>query len=102
MSSIILSFLDDHNITLDSLKAVVGRGGLLNPIPGGAYIVDEKMLENLIDEKYGSHASNLGAILGNDIANEAGVHAYIVDLVVEDDMDDQARGSLYRGIRRRS
>lgn len=101
-SSIILSFLDEHSITLDSLKAVVGRGGLLKPIPGGTYIVDETMLENLVEEKYGSHASNLGAILANDIANDAGVDSYIVDPVVVDEMQDIARVSGLKGIERRS
>lgn len=43
----IAEFLETHNII--QLAAVVGRGGLLKPIPGGTYLVDQQMLEDLVD-----------------------------------------------------
>ena len=60
----IAEFLETHNIT--QLAAVVGRGGLLKPIPGGTYLVDQQMLEDLRTERFNTHASNLGAILANE------------------------------------
>ena len=44
---IILNFLREKGISLSTLDAVVGRGGLLHSIPSGTYRVNEKMLEDL-------------------------------------------------------
>lgn len=101
-TSLIINELEKHDIQLDQLISVVGRGGLLKPISGGTYRVSESMLDDLIHERYNSHASNLGAILAWDVARQAGIDAYIVDPVVVDEMDDIARVSGYKGIERRS
>ena len=34
---VIIDILKKNNIDLNSLNAVVGRGGMLRPIPGGTY-----------------------------------------------------------------
>ncbi|MDQ1265282.1 MAG: butyrate kinase [Bacteroidota bacterium] len=92
---IIMDSLHAHSITLTSIDAVVGRGGLLKPIPGGVYLVNNAMLEDLRKGIQGEHASNLGGILAHELAKEIGrsVRAYIVDPVVVDEMDDIARYS---------
>lgn len=94
----------DHNGTvLSEIDAVVGRGGLLRPIPGGTYEVSEEMLNDLRSCKYGSHASNLGAPLAVNLANESGCgKAYIVDPVVVDELIPEARLSGMPEIERRS
>lgn len=99
---LILQVMTQYNIKIENLTAVVGRGGLLQPILGGTYQVNDKMLKDLTDERYSSHASNLGAILANEIANQANVNAYIVDPVVVDELADVARISGLAGIERRS
>ncbi|MCC5894702.1 MAG: butyrate kinase [Alkalibacterium sp.] len=99
---VILKFLKEEGYTPDQLRAVVGRGGLLKPIPGGTYLVNESMLRDLKEEKYNTHASNLGAILAHEIAVLADVDAYIVDPVVVDELIDLARVSGLKGIERRS
>lgn len=95
-------FLDKQNIDSGEIAAVVGRGGLIDPVPGGTFLVDEKMLADIVSEKNGSHASNLGAILANDFAKKFGVAAYIVDPVVVDELEPVARISGVKGIDRRS
>ncbi|MFC2130589.1 butyrate kinase [Bacteroidota bacterium] len=92
---IILDALDETNIPVTSLDAVVGRGGLLKPIPGGVYKVNETLIKDLKKEFLGEHASNLGGILARCMAKEAGkkVDAFIVDPVVVDEMEDLARQS---------
>ncbi len=83
--------------------AVVGRGGLLRPIPGGTYKVSTEMLEDLRSCRFGSHASNLGGPLAKRIADEAGgVPAFIVDPVVVDELIDEVRLSGIPEIERRS
>ncbi|MGB9893558.1 MAG: butyrate kinase, partial [Candidatus Saccharicenans sp.] len=66
---VILAELAKAGIPKESLKAVVGRGGLLRPIPSGTYLVSEKMLEDLRAEVQGEHASNLGAMIAHSIAS---------------------------------
>ncbi|WP_027108885.1 butyrate kinase [Lacticigenium naphthae] len=99
---LILEFLVKQNITVADLLAVVGRGGLLKPIPGGTYLVGADMLADLKEEKFGSHASNLGARLAYEIAQVADLPAYIVDPVVVDELIPLARISGLKGIERRS
>ena len=85
-----------------AFDAVVGRGGLLKPLPGGTYWVNETMLEHLRRGIGGRHASNLGGILAYRFAGIFGAAAFIVDPVVVDEMDPMARLSGLRAIQRRS
>ncbi|WP_448516506.1 butyrate kinase [Pseudothermotoga sp.] len=98
----LLEFLEKSGYSPNDFSAVVGRGGLVRPIPSGTYEVDETMLEELRQAKYGEHASNLGAVLAHEIAKLAGVKAYIVDPVVVDEMWDVARLSGHPELERRS
>jgi butyrate kinase len=98
----LLEFLEKSGYKPNDFSAVVGRGGLIRPIPSGTYEVDETMLEELRQAKYGEHASNLGAVLAHEIAKLAGVKAYIVDPVVVDEMWDVARLSGHPELERKS
>jgi len=100
--NVVLNFLKDKNISLESITCVVGRGGLIKPVESGTYIVNEKMIEDLKEAKRGEHASNLGAIIAYEIAKELNIPAFIVDPVVVDEMDDIARISGLKGIERKS
>lgn len=90
---IILNLLDSKNFDINSLNVVVGRGGMLKPIPGGTYAVSDSLLEDLKTGVQGQHASNLGGILAREIGDSIGVPSYIVDPVVVDELDDIARYS---------
>jgi butyrate kinase len=95
-------FMKANRIDSKSLDAVVGRGGLLKPIEGGIYRVNDAMLADLRSARFGEHASNLGAVLAWTIAREAGCPAFIVDPVVVDELDEPARVTGIPEIRRRS
>jgi len=88
---LILEALKENDIAVKSLNAVVGRGGLLMPIEGGTYAVNDKLAEDLRSNIKGEHASNLGGLIARSIADEIGVPSYIVDPVVVDEMQDVAR-----------
>ena len=95
--------LGERGTKTAELDAVVGRGGLLRPIPGGTYEVGDEMLEDLRSCCYGSHASNLGGPLAKRIADEAGGRpAFIVDPVVVDELIEEVRLSGIPEIERRS
>ncbi len=93
--NIILSILKDKNFDLSTLNVVVGRGGMLKPIPGGTYKVTDELLADLIVGVQGQHASNLGGIIAREIADSLSLPSYIIDPVVVDEMEPVAR---YSGI----
>ena len=75
-----------EGIEAGTFGAVVGRGGILAPIPGGTYEVSDELLSDAGSFKYGEHASNLGPILAGDFAAAAGCKAYVVDPVSTDEL----------------
>ncbi len=83
---IILNLLQEKNFDMHSLQMIVGRGGMLKPIPGGTYAISDELLEDLKIGKQGQHASNLGGILAREIGDSIGVPSYIVDPVVVDEL----------------
>jgi butyrate kinase len=95
-------FLSTHQIALSSLNAIAARGGLLKPIQGGVYPVNPAMLADLESCRYGEHPGNLGAIMANQLATDAGCPAFIVDPIVVDELDDIARVTGIPGIKRTS
>ncbi|MGR9049432.1 butyrate kinase [Halobacillus faecis] len=99
---VILDELDREGINISKLSAVCGRGGLLRPIEGGTYEVNEAMLEDLKNGYNGEHASNLGGIIANEIAQGLNIGAYIVDPVVVDELHELARVSGVPEIPRKS
>ena len=75
--NLILNFLKESGQDIKSFNVIVGRGGLLKPIPSGTYKVTDKLIEDLKNAVGGEHASNLGGILAKSIADEIGVPSYI-------------------------
>jgi butyrate kinase len=101
--NLIMKALGEEHIDLDNIAAVVGRGGLVNPIESGIYEVNDLMKKHLADAVNGEHASNLGALLADLIAGPLpGAKAYIVDPVVVDELEPVARLSGHPLISRKS
>ncbi|MCU0643538.1 MAG: butyrate kinase [bacterium] len=98
----ILEFLARYQISLQVLSAVVGRGGLLKPIPGGTYGVNDAMIIDARKGIQGEHASNLGCALARSIADQAGVSSYTVDPVAVDEFEPLARFSGHPLIQRKT
>jgi butyrate kinase len=83
--------IDKEGFSLASLAATVGRGGLLQPLPGGTYRVTPRMLDDLRAAARGEHAANLGAFLARDLAAPANAPAFVVDPVAVDEWPPRAR-----------
>jgi butyrate kinase len=75
------------------VTAFVGRGGLVHNVPGGTYRVNERMLLDLREARYGEHACNLGALIVASLAAEQGREAFIADPPPVDELTDLARYS---------
>ena len=83
----IKKILEDNKIF--QIDAVVGRGGMLPPITSGTYIVNDKMVDDLLHRPLANHASNLGAPLALSIAKNFKIdnNAYITDPVTTDEIE---------------
>ena len=99
---LVLSALREKNYDAKKLSAVSARGGLVAPIPGGTYAVNEKLLADCAIGVQGQHAANLGAMIANEIGGELGIPAFVVDPPVVDEMSDVARFSGHPAIIRAS
>jgi len=100
---IIINELNSAQIEIDNIAAVMGRGGLVKPIPSGVYEVNKPMIQDLKVGVMGEHASNLGGLIAHEIAKQIpSAHAYIVDPVVVDEFDELARISGHPAFERKS
>lgn len=79
----VLDVINGRGFSIKNLSAVVGRGGILPPVKTGGYKVNQRMKDLLQSGKLTPHASNLGAILADEIAKEAGpdIPSFIYDAV---------------------
>lgn len=89
---LILDELKRSNIPLQ-FDAVIGRGGLVRPIAGGVYEINQKMLD---DTLHGcvmhNHACNLGCLIAHEIAcSIPGCRSFIADPGVVDELSPLAR-----------
>ena len=88
--NLVLKALEANGIPF-RFDAIVGRGGLLKPIPGGVYEVNAAMLD---DSRHAmrSHACNLGCLIAAELAAMLpGCRAFIADPGVVDELDEVAR-----------
>lgn len=100
---LIIDALMEEGIDVDSIKFIIGRGGLTYPLESGVYKVNNQMIEHLRQGVLGHHASNLGPILADYIALQIpGANAFMADPVVTDELQDVARFSGHPKFQRRS
>ena len=90
---LVIDWLKANDIPFE-FDAIIGRGGLIKPIPGGVYRVNRKM----VYETYYAlrkHACNLGCIIAYELAKQQqnGCKAYIADPVTVDELLPEARVS---------
>lgn len=81
--------------------AVIGRGGLLRPTPGGVYAIDDLIKHDLIHAKM-EHVCNLGALIADMLAQESGCPSFIADPEVVDEFIRESRLSGVPEIERHS
>jgi butyrate kinase len=100
---LIIEALVEEGIDVDSIKYIIGRGGLSYPLESGIYRVNNLMLEHVRLGVMGQHASNLGPILADYISLQIpNAQAFIADPVVTDELEDVARYAGHPKFERRS
>lgn len=89
---IILEELESASFEVKDIRVIVGRGGVVKPIPSGVYRVNDRLTEDLKAGFLGEHASSLGGLIAKDIAESLpDAEAFIADPVVVDELNDIAR-----------
>ena len=99
---IIVQALKEANILMSSFHVIIARGGLVHPVESGIYRVSPRMVVDLKQAIYGEHASNLGAIIADDLGKDFSIPVFIADPVVVDELQDVARISGHPDFVRRS
>jgi butyrate kinase len=100
--NIVLQEIQEAEITLDSVDAVVARGGLIKPVQSGVFEINEQLIQDLTHSPVGEDSVNLGGLIAKDIADSLKVKAYTCDPVVVDELEDIARVSGHPDFERKS
>jgi len=99
---LIKKFLSEKNVSLDSIDIFVARGGPFKAMKSGTYLINNKMIDDVLSERVlADHISNLACLIANKLASN-GQPQYIVDPVSVDEFDDIARISGLKQIERKS
>ncbi len=86
--------------TPGDFDAFAGRGGFFTVgAKSGTYLVTDRMVECL-KHPTSEHVANLGGIMAKELADVAGVSAYVTDPVCVDELTPIARVSGFAGVER--
>lgn len=96
----VYAFLREKGVQPESIKAIVSRGGLIKPLPAGIYRINEKMCDDILNGRYGFHASGLGPVIALDMSRSLKVPAITMDPPSTDEFHDLARLSGLPGVER--
>ena len=100
---LIIDALVEEGIDVDSIKIIIGRGGLTYPLESGVYRVNHLMLKHVREGVLGQHASNLGPMLADYIALQIpDARAFVADPVVTDELCEVARIAGHPAFKRQS
>ncbi|MBQ0005445.1 MAG: butyrate kinase [Clostridiales bacterium] len=98
---LILKTLEEEGVDMSKLSAVACRGGTFGGLIGGAYLVDDALIEKCM-EPSATHPSSWAAVMGRDIAEKYGVNAYIYDAVGSDETTRLAHLTGIKGLYRKN
>lgn len=100
---VINEFLEENNIDLTGIDAIVGRGGCVYPMESGVYEVNDNLMADTIANVAGIvHPSSLGIQLGAELQKKYGGRLFTVNPVCVDEYCDEARITGIAGISRKS
>lgn len=83
--------LDQKGIDLSKIDMVAARGGMLPAIQGGAYAINDYMIDVVTYAPATQHESSLACMVARRLADPFGLPAIIYDGVTLDEMDEIAK-----------
>lgn len=92
--SVIIGGLKEEGISLERFDCISARGGILRPMMGGVYTIDNNMANDIKEGRVDAqHAANLGVIIAFDLAREYKIPSFMVEPISTDELTDVARVS---------
>ncbi|NMA65268.1 MAG: butyrate kinase, partial [Clostridiaceae bacterium] len=76
----VLEYLEQIDKPVISLSAIAARGGVIGKLNCGAYLIDESLVRASINSP-APHAANIAPVIAYELAQMAGIKAYIYDAV---------------------
>ncbi|NLE70091.1 MAG: butyrate kinase [Clostridiales bacterium] len=98
----LVAWLSENNHGMDSFDVIAARGGLLGPLPGGSFLINQAAADRAASGRHGMHAANVGMLIAKSLSDQYGIPAYFTDAPSTDEMTDVARVSGFAGIQRES
>ena len=89
--NILLKFLEENNIDINSIDAYSGRGGGLVNCKGGTYLINEKLYEHASTMYTVKHPSTLGATLAYELGKKYNKPSFCVNPPDVDEFITEAR-----------
>lgn len=100
---VIKEIIESENIDLNSITAIGAIGGILKPMEGGVYKINDKMVTDILEGRVQArHASNIAAIIAYNLGLKLKIQSFIVDPISTDELNDVARISGIPEIPRKS
>ena len=101
-TKLIKDYLAQEKFDLKELSCIMARGGMLPPIETGGYLVNEAMKDALVHRPSDLHASNLGALIADEIGKPLGINSYIYDAVCAGELPPEAKVTGFPEFERQS
>lgn len=99
----VLRELRNNEFSLDELRIVISRGGLIKPVKSGVFEVNELLKKDLLHSPVGEDVINIAGLLADAIAADVpGAKAMIADPTVVDEFTELARITGAPEIQRKS
>jgi len=98
----IYKWLEENDIDLNGVDAIVGRGGGCYSVPSGTYEINDQLIDDTKNFRGGLyHASMLGVQMAKELHDKFGGKLLMVDPPIVDELQDVARITGVKGIYRR-
>lgn len=94
------NLLAQKNMDFDSFDVFVSRGGTIQPVKGGTWLVTDGMIEDANSKLYGEHPCNLGLEIVQSLAEKYDKTALTVDPPISNEMCVEATYTGIPGIKR--
>ena len=96
------NWMDHEGYKMNEIDLFCLRGGLVKPIPSGIFKINESIVDDVKQERYGAHSSNVGLVIGYLWSLEYQKDAIFLNAPVTDELSDLARFTGLKGVERRS
>ncbi len=102
-TELVRKFIKNAGTEITKFDAVVSRGGAFKPLESGTYIINDKLIEDILKGNVQTdHASNLGVLIVHELIKGTGIPGFFVDPVSVDEFDDISRLSGLKELPRKS